>query len=144
MTPKTPSDPMSSCRRSGPAADSGAAYSTFSKDTEYRYVEVHAGVSGEAASARLYYSPNYFGGSIHTLYAELNGSYGISERFRLIGHAGLLQAFAGATAQTGGTHARADFLAGVEVQIAALRLQIGRVFADVGEERVVFAATIPA
>ncbi|MBV8211157.1 MAG: hypothetical protein JO133_13970 [Burkholderiaceae bacterium] len=114
----------------GWSADAGAAYSTFSKDSDYRYLELHAGVSNEAASARLYYSPNYFGGSIHTLYAELNGSYRISERFRLIGHAGLLQAFSGATDRTGGTHPHADFLAGAEIQIAALRLQLGRVFAD--------------
>jgi len=114
----------------GWSADAGAAYTDFSKDSEWRYLEVHAGVSGEAASARLYYSPNYFGGSIHTLYAELNGSYGISERFRLIGHGGLLQAFSGATDQIGGTHPHADFLAGVEVQIAPLRLQLGRVFSD--------------
>ncbi len=114
----------------GWSVDAGATYSDFSNDADYRYWELHAGIESDAISARLYYSPNYFGGSIHTAYAELNGSYRLAERFKLIGHAGLLQAFAGATDQTGGNHPHADFLAGVEYRMQPFSLQVARVFSD--------------
>jgi uncharacterized protein (TIGR02001 family) len=114
----------------GWSVDAGAAYSGFSRHTEYQYTELHAGISAEAVSARLYFSPNYFGQSIHTLYAELNGSYRLADQFRLIGHAGLLQAFAGATDQAGGVHPHADFLGGIEYRIRVFNLQVGRVFSD--------------
>jgi uncharacterized protein (TIGR02001 family) len=116
--------------QNGLSVDAGAAYSDFSNDADYRYWELHAGVASEAVSARLYYSPNYFGGSIHTLYAELNGSYRLTERFKAIGHAGVVQAFAGATDQAGGDHPHADFLAGVEYHVQPFSLQVARVFSD--------------
>ena len=116
--------------QSGWSVDAGAAFADFSDDPDYRYWEVHAGVASDAFSARLYFSPNYFGQSIHTLYAELNASYRLTERLKAIGHAGLLQAFAGATDQTGGSHPHADFLAGVEYRMEPFSLQIARVFSD--------------
>ncbi len=114
----------------GWSLDAGAAYSNFSKHTDYRYLELHAGVTSDSVGVRVYFSPNYFGQSIHTVYAELNGSHRLAERFRLIGHAGLLQAFAGATDQAGGDHPHADFLAGVEYRIQPFSLQVARVFSD--------------
>ena len=114
----------------GWSVDAGAAYASFSADSDYNYTELHVGVATDAASARLYFSPNYFGQSIHTLYAELNGSYRLGERFKLIGHAGLLQGFAGATGQTGGNHPHDDLLAGVEYHVQAFALQVSRVFND--------------
>jgi uncharacterized protein (TIGR02001 family) len=114
----------------GWSLDAGATYQDFSNDSDYRYVEAHVGVTTDAASARLYYSPNYFGVSIHTLYAELNGSYRLDDRFKLVGHAGMLQAFAGATDQAGGDHPHADFLAGIEWQRRPFSLQVARVFSN--------------
>jgi uncharacterized protein (TIGR02001 family) len=116
--------------QSGWSVDAGAAFSDFSSDPDYRYWELHAGIASEAISARLFYSPNYFGGSIHTVYAELNGSYRLTGRLKAIGHAGLLQAFAGATDQTGGSHPHADFLAGLEYRVEPFTLQLARVFSD--------------
>jgi uncharacterized protein (TIGR02001 family) len=116
--------------QSGWSVDAGAAYSDFSDDADYRYWELHAGIASDALSARLYFSPDYFGQSIHTVYAEVNGSYRLTERFRAIGHAGLLQAFAGATDQAGGSHPHADFLAGVEYRMQPFSLQVARVFSD--------------
>jgi uncharacterized protein (TIGR02001 family) len=116
--------------QSGWSVDAGAAFADFSNDADYRYWELHAGVASEAVSARVYYSPNYFGVSIHTLYAEFNGSYRLTERLKAIGHAGLLQAFAGATDQVGGDHPHADFLAGLEVRLEPFSLQVARVFSD--------------
>jgi len=114
----------------GWSVDAGAAYSTFSRHTRYEYLELHAGVTSDAFSARLYLSPNYFGQGVHTLYGELNGSQRLVEPFKLIGHAGLLQPFAGATDDRGSDHLHPDFLAGVEYRRASLMLQVARVFND--------------
>ena len=116
--------------QSGLSVDAGAAYSTFSSNSDYRYLELNAGVTSSAVGARLYYSPNYFGSSTHTLYAELNGSYRLTDRFKLIGHAGLLQAFSGATDRAGGSHPHPDQLVGIEYQRRPFSLQVSRVFAD--------------
>jgi uncharacterized protein (TIGR02001 family) len=114
----------------GWSVDAGAAYSTFSKHTRYEYLELHAGVTSDALSVRLYLSPNYFGQGVHTLYAELNGSQRLVEALKLIGHAGLLQPFAGAADERGSDHLHPDFLAGVEYRRLSLRLQVARVFND--------------
>ena len=114
----------------GWSLDAGAAYQDFSEDSEYRYVEAHVGLTTEALSAHLYYSPNYFGVSIHTLYAEVNGSYRLGSQFKLIGHVGVLQAFAGATQQAGGTDPHTDLLGGVEWQRRPFSLQVASVFSD--------------
>ena len=114
----------------GWSVDAGAAYSTFSGGNGYNYVELHAGVTSDVLSARLYYAPDYFGQGIHTLYAELNGSQRLFDRVKLIGHAGVLQLTAGATSDTGGHGPHADFLAGVEVEVKRFRLQVSRIAAD--------------
>jgi uncharacterized protein (TIGR02001 family) len=116
--------------QSGLSVDAGASYSTFTSNSDYRYLELNAGVTSSALGARLYYSPNYFGGSIHTLYAELNGSYRLTDRFKLIGHAGLLHGFSGATDRAGGSHPHPDLLGGIEYQKRPFSLQISRVFED--------------
>jgi uncharacterized protein (TIGR02001 family) len=114
----------------GWSVDAGAAYATFSKHTQYEYLELHAGVTFDSLSARLYLSPNYYGEGIHTLYAELNGSRRLVEPLRLIGHAGLLQPFGSATDERGSDHLHTDFLAGVEYQRSRLSFQVARVFND--------------
>jgi uncharacterized protein (TIGR02001 family) len=114
----------------GWSVDAGASYADFTSDSDYRYLELHTGIATESVSAQLYYSPNYFGISIHTVYAELNGSYRLFDQFKLIGHAGLLKAFSGATDQAGGTSPHADWLAGGEYRFRSFTLQVSRVFSD--------------
>ena len=116
--------------RNGWSLDGGAAYTSFSGGEGYNYAELHAGVTASAVTARVFFSPNYFGQSIHTVYAELNGSYGLSDHFRLIGHAGLLQAYGGVTTQNGGSHPHADFLGGVQASWRPFTLQLSRIAAD--------------
>lgn len=114
----------------GWSADIGAAYSTLSADSDYDYVEMHVGVATDALSARLYYSPNYFGVSVHTLYGELNGSYRLTSRFKLIGHVGLLGVYSGQAARGSTDHPHPDLLVGAEYRIGAFSLQVARVFSD--------------
>jgi uncharacterized protein (TIGR02001 family) len=119
----------------GWSADGGAAYTTFSGGEGYNYLELHAGITRKDVSARLYFSPNYFGQNVQTLYAELNGSYPLAERFRLIGHAGVLQVIAGATDYNGGSHPHADLLGGVQASLHPFTLQLSRIAGD-GAKRV--------
>lgn len=114
--------------RNGWSIDAGAAYSTFSNHTFWEYSELHVGVTSDAVGVRLYYSPNYYGRDIQTVYAEVNASQRLVEHFRLIGHAGVLQAIAGAPRRAGADEAHPDFVAGVEYRLQPLSLQIARVF----------------
>jgi uncharacterized protein (TIGR02001 family) len=115
---------------SGLSLDAGAAYSNFSGGDGYNYLELDAGFTAEALSGHLYFSPNYFGQGIHTLYAELNASHPLAQRIKLIGHAGVLQALSGASGQNGGWRPHVDVQAGIEVQVQRLRLQLSRVVND--------------
>ncbi len=56
----------------------------------FDYSEAYAGLAGEHVNAHLYYSPNYLGTGIRTLYAELDAVARPAPRWRLFGHLGVL------------------------------------------------------
>lgn len=78
---------------SGLGWEIGVTHSAFLSATHYNYSEVFAGLSSDDFNARIYFSPNYFGQSARSIYAELNGAYPIRERLRLTGHIGFLRSF---------------------------------------------------
>jgi uncharacterized protein (TIGR02001 family) len=55
-----------------------------------RYTEGYAGLSFRNWSARLYYSPDYLGEGVRTLYANVDASMSPRPNLRLFAHAGLL------------------------------------------------------
>jgi uncharacterized protein (TIGR02001 family) len=55
-----------------------------------RYSELYVGLAGRSVSAHLYYSPDYLGGRVQTLYASLDGSWTPAPAWRVFGHAGVL------------------------------------------------------
>jgi hypothetical protein len=55
-----------------------------------RYTEVYAGVAGRNLSAHIYYSPNYLGEHVGTIYANVDGAMSLSPDWRVFGHAGVL------------------------------------------------------
>ncbi len=57
---------------------------------ERNYAEAFAGMSGERWNARASFSPDYYGYGQRTLYLELNGHQPMGERWRLVGHTGVL------------------------------------------------------
>jgi uncharacterized protein (TIGR02001 family) len=69
----------------------GAEYAAYVGDSQYDYPEAYIGVVAERVSARLYYAPRYFDDDAPVLYAELNGSWPMGTRARLIGHLGGLR-----------------------------------------------------
>lgn len=79
---------------SGGSLDLGVAHTDV---TEYdraryrlRYSELYVGLAGRNLSAHVYYSPDYLGGRVQTLYGSLDGSWAPAVAWRLFGHAGVL------------------------------------------------------
>lgn len=72
--------------------EAGALDVSFLHDTEYRYHEFYAGLADGGTSARLYYSPAYYGNG-KTLYAELNHTVPLRGHLSLSAHLGLLRPF---------------------------------------------------
>lgn len=69
----------------------GATKSVFLQAAGYDYAELFVGMSAENISARLYFSPNYFGRDGESIYAEFNGAYPLRQHLRLLGHIGFLR-----------------------------------------------------
>jgi len=69
----------------------GATKSMFWHPAGYDYAELFAGLSTDNFNARLYFSPNYFGGGGESVYAEFNGAYPLRPHLRLLGHIGFLR-----------------------------------------------------
>jgi uncharacterized protein (TIGR02001 family) len=79
-------------RASGLTWDVGADYSAFTGTARrYNYPEVFLGAASENISARLYYSPRYFGQNLGAVYGEINGTQLLVDRVRLLAHIGLLR-----------------------------------------------------
>jgi uncharacterized protein (TIGR02001 family) len=79
-------------RAGGLTWDAGADYSAFTGATRrYNYPEVYLGAGSENLSGRLYYSPKYFGRGSGVFYGEINASHLLSDRIRLLAHAGVLR-----------------------------------------------------
>lgn len=111
----------------GAGWEAGATQTIFTRTGSDNYAEAYAGVSGEQVSARLYYSPRYFGRAAHTLYAEANGFLRLGATLRLVGHAGLLRALGGADQIGMPSGHRADFRLGLAAQVGDIDLQLARV-----------------
>jgi len=106
--------------------EAGATRTVFTGAGAANYVEGYAGVSGEQVSARLYYSPRYFGTATRTVYAEANGFLRLGETLRLVGHAGMLRSLGGDADGTVGGQ-RHDYRLGLAAQVGGVDLQLARV-----------------
>lgn len=74
--------------------DAGVSRSTFLRDGRWNYHEFYAGLAVQRASARLFYSPAYYGEG-RSLYLDLSGAYPLNDQLRLATHAGLLHPMGG-------------------------------------------------
>ena len=74
------------------AVEGGASAVMFHGASQYDYHEVFAGLTAGRVGARVYYSPHSYGIGGRSLYAELNGSIGLSDEVELTLHAGRLHA----------------------------------------------------
>jgi uncharacterized protein (TIGR02001 family) len=72
--------------------DAGVTRNTYLRDGEWNYHEFYAGLVLQRASARLFYSPAYYGEG-RSAYLDLSGAYPLDDQLRLALHAGLLHPF---------------------------------------------------
>lgn len=72
--------------------DAGVTSTAYLRDSRLNYHEFYAGLSVDRGSARLFYSPAYYGDE-RSLYLDLNRAWPLDDRFSLTAHAGLLHRF---------------------------------------------------
>ena len=114
---------------SGASADVGVNYASFGGALrDYNYGEAYVGVSSGQYSARVHYSPDYFGTSDGSLYGAFDVTHAMSDRVTLLGHLGVLLPVKRGNA----TSARRllDARAGVGFDLAGFNLQIAWVTAN--------------
>jgi len=75
----------------GVSVEAGGDYAAFAESNELNYGEVFLGVATDNVSARVYYSPRYFGESSSAVYGEINATQPLTERIRLHLHVGLVR-----------------------------------------------------
>lgn len=75
---------------SGVSLEAGGAYSLFGGSSDLNWGELFVGAATETISARLHYSPRYFGTSASSVYGEINAAYPLTDAIRLHLHVGLL------------------------------------------------------
>jgi uncharacterized protein (TIGR02001 family) len=72
--------------------DAGVSRSAFLRGARFNYTEFYAGLASGRSSARLFYSPAYYGEG-RTVYLDLGTAYPLGDRVSLALHAGLLHPF---------------------------------------------------
>lgn len=102
------------------SVDAGFSRSTFTRNRHFGYTEFYAGVTLGRASARLSYSPAYYGEG-RTLYLDLNGAYPLGDRLSLSIHGGLLRPLGNyEDARSAG-----DMRVALATELGDYRLQVG-------------------
>lgn len=75
----------------GISVEAGGDYVAFAESHELNYGEVFLGAATDNVSARVYYSPRYFGESSNAVYGEINATQPLTDRIRLHLHAGFVR-----------------------------------------------------
>lgn len=82
---------------SGISWDTGATHLTVSQYLEpgsqynYNTTELYAGMAGRFFSGHIYFSPDYMGEGVSTVYATAQVAQRLDDTWRLVGQAGVLQ-----------------------------------------------------
>lgn len=100
----------------------GVSETAYTSGSSQNYSEVFAGLSSERFNGRLYYSPNYLGQSVHSVYGEINFNQPLTSSLRLNAHAGYLD-----VQQQGNTGAAShdDLRVGLSYHVGDWNLQWG-------------------
>ena len=109
---------------SGITLEAGGDYSAFTGATSDDYGEIFLGAATENVSARLYYSPKYFGQSSDALYGEINVSQTVIGSVRLLLHAGYLRTRYESIYQTSSEQHVVDGRIGLGVDLDPLRVEL--------------------
>jgi uncharacterized protein (TIGR02001 family) len=101
--------------------DAGISRTMFLRDGWYDYHEFYAGLVLGSASARIFYSPAYYGAG-RSAYLDLNQAWPLGERLRLAAHAGLLHPFGDVY---GTARERVDLRLALAMDVGDCSLQLG-------------------
>ena len=77
--------------------DVGTNFTQYSGPHAFSYPEIYVGLTYKQVTARIYYANNYFHRGSPVVYAEINATHNLSERWYLFAHAGLFQRNANAS-----------------------------------------------
>ncbi len=106
-------------QRDGRSWEAGLTHLHFQDRDTYDYSEVYAGLITDNFSARLSYSPRYFGRDMSTLYTDLSAGRRLSPHVRVFAHAGALTPLTGRY-----RHERYDLRAGLAASVANYEVQL--------------------
>ncbi|HEX8956151.1 MAG TPA: TorF family putative porin [Burkholderiaceae bacterium] len=70
--------------------EAGVSESAYTGGTSQNYTEAFVGLSTDRLNGRLYYSPNYLGDGVRSIYGELNYNVPLTEKLRFTAHVGYL------------------------------------------------------
>lgn len=103
--------------------DLGVHRMHYGASARYDFTEAMAGLLAPNASARVWWSPHYFGGDWSSVYAEANGRLDVDGCWHVLGHLGVLR--------YGNTHGRrvpgrSDALAGVDCTLGDWDVRLTR------------------
>ena len=90
-------------------------YPSPQRAPDYSYTEAYVGLSLDRVNARVYYSGDYYGTGVSTVYAEFNVAQPVSERVTLLAHVGYLRYLESYNWR--GPAGHADFKAGINVDV---------------------------
>lgn len=102
--------------------DAGVTRSTYLRDSRWNYHEFYAGLASQRASARLFYSPSYYGEG-RSLYLDLSGAHPLTDTLRVTGHVGLLHPFG--SYDGGEANSSADVRIALVADVGAFTVQAG-------------------
>lgn len=112
----------------GPTIDLGLTHAAY---TEYyggrgatQYSEVYAGVSARRLTARLSYSPSYFGSHVRTLYGEVDSAAQPARNWRLSAHAGVLTRLGGQSPPPGVRPTQYDWRLGLATAVRSFQVEL--------------------
>jgi len=95
----------------------------YDEKYELNYTQAYAGFSTSHFSYYVYYSPNYFGENVSTVYLDLTGGFRPAPRLRLFGHVGVLTAL-GRPEWATSPPAQYDLRAGVAAEFKGGEVQL--------------------
>ncbi|MBV9889933.1 MAG: hypothetical protein JO090_03490 [Rhizobacter sp.] len=99
----------------GASVELGALGSHFVGNAGYDFAEAYVGLLAREWSARVYFSPDYYGRDVATAYAELNAHVALDERSRAFAHVGTLVPLQSIAGDAG--KARADLSVGAGIVV---------------------------
>lgn len=103
--------------------EAGLSESAYTGSSGQDYTEAFIGFSTDRINGRLYYSPNYLGQSLHSIYGELNYNLPLAENLRFTAHAGYLDVIARGDEGVGASHG--DVRTGLSYRLGDWNLQWG-------------------